>query len=749
MKQYILYSLFILAGLVAACDNERSGLVETGTVVLGIDKNETLYTKAGTPVTNEKLQVYFINLDGDTTKFYNDYKQEVEGKKILLPVGSYTVKVTSVATKEPAWETPSYYGEEDIEVTAGEIVQAAIECKISNTKVYVKYTESVKKYFSNYQATVSNTGGKLTYLKDETRAGFFAPEKLTVDLKLTNKENGLTFDLRKVFPDINPRYQYKLLFDVATPGEPGDSSGENVDIEINTDSLQVQITIKLPQYVENGDKKPMPKFAIATLFADDSKPDGYETIFTRTQDESGNYQDAVKEQTATIESSLGLKYLYVKLSETFTGMSPMFDLLKKEIDPITFTADKQKKKIEIHLAKLINAKMLPDGKKPQTYTITMTAIDLQHQETEQIFTYIAKPDLPLSTLELTAADKWTTFAVLRGAGADATDTYFEYKAKNEVEWNTVPAIKDKEGNLNALVVGLKENTEYLYKVIGQLNGENKEGEVYTFNTLEKATVPNLNFDDWYSGTPNNAWYLGVDSQKRFWDSGNGGANTVKEINPTSKETENKVKDVLKNSAAAKLESKKVNAVIFNVFAAGNIYTGSFIDPVIGGSAATSGALLDFGIPYDGRPTKLKGYYQYSPKNVNWGAHGEIKNGDQDKCTIYVALCDWTTPFRVNTKESLFVDTNANYVLGYGELSDENASKSMSAYESFEIDIKYRKNINKKVTYILIVASASKYGDYFTGGEGSTLYIDEFSLDFDYNPASFIGTPLEGLTPANK
>ena len=60
---------------------------------------------------------------------------------------------------------------------------------------------------------------------------------------------------------------------------------------------------------------------------------------------------------------------------------------------------------------------------------------------------------------------------------------------------------------------------------------------------------------------------------------------------------------------------------------------------------------------------------------------------------------------------------------------------MPAYERFEIDIKYR-DTNRKPTYILIVASSSKYGDYFTGGEGSTLYLDELELSFDYNPKSF-------------
>ena len=37
---------------------------------------------------------------------------------------------------------------------------------------------------------------------------------------------------------------------------------------------------------------------------------------------------------------------------------------------------------------------------------------------------------------------------------------------------------------------------------------------------------------------------------------------------------------------------------------------------------------------------------------------------------------------------------------------------------------------RKPKYLVIVATASKYGDYFTGGEGSTLYLDEMELTYD-------------------
>ncbi len=54
---------------------------------------------------------------------------------------------------------------------------------------------------------------------------------------------------------------------------------------------------------------------------------------------------------------------------------------------------------------------------------------------------------------------------------------------------------------------------------------------------------------------------------------------------------------------------------------------------------------------------------------------------------------------------------------------------MNDFEPFTIELEYRDK-TRIPNYILIVATASKYGDYFTGGEGSKLWIDEFELGFN-------------------
>ena len=54
------------------------------------------------------------------------------------------------------------------------------------------------------------------------------------------------------------------------------------------------------------------------------------------------------------------------------------------------------------------------------------------------------------------------------------------------------------------------------------------------------------------------------------------------------------------------------------------------------------------------------------------------------------------------------------------------------WKEFNILLKY-KNLTEKPTHIIVVCSSSKYGDYFTGGDGSIMYLDDFSLIYDDEP----------------
>ena len=200
----------------------------------------------------------------------------------------------------------------------------------------------------------------------------------------------------------------------------------------------------------------------------------------------------------------------------------------------------------------------------------------------------------------------------------------------------------------------------------------------------------------------------------FWDSGNKGANTLSEVNPTSPE-----ETFVVSGKAVRMESKYV----ILAFAGGNIYSGSF------GSVSGLGASINFGRPYTCRPTALHGWYSYAPKAIDKvKAPYEDLKGTMDVGKIYVALTDWSSPFNVNTNTgTFFVPDEDPAVIAYGEL--EIPENSNGEYKEFTIDLEYR-DLERIPTHVLVVATASKYADYFTGGVGSTMYIDEFEFLFE-------------------
>lgn len=316
---------------------------------------------------------------------------------------------------------------------------------------------------------------------------------------------------------------------------------------------------------------------------------------------------------------------------------------------------------------------------------------------------------------------WTKRAYIEGTTktGDVSARYRELseaetKADDESVWESVLSNEIEifeDGRFVLTFTHLKPGATYEY----ELTVDGKTDNVQTFTTEPEEKVPNLSFDDWFKD--GKSWYANKDltADNYFWDSGNKGSNTVGEANPTSPETS----DVVKGKAA-RLESKTVAGV----FAAGSLYTGTF-----GKVEGLSGASLNFGRPYLSRPSALKGYYKYNAGTIDKAkAPYEDLIGQKDSCHIYVGLFTWDKPFPVNTSTGTFVDRtwNNENMVAYGELVN---GETIKDYNSFTIRLKYR-NYTTKPTYILIVASASKYGDYFTGSTSSVLLLDECELIFE-------------------
>ena len=108
----------------------------------------------------------------------------------------------------------------------------------------------------------------------------------------------------------------------------------------------------------------------------------------------------------------------------------------------------------------------------------------------------------------------------------------------------------------------------------------------------------------------------------------------------------------------------------------------------------------------------------------------MAKGATDIGNIYIAIGDWDAPVRITTKDKNLFDKNDEKIIAYGEWNITTTTQgSDGGLTEFEIPLDYR-SLDRIPTYIVIVASASKYGDYFTGSSSSTMWLDDLKLVYE-------------------
>lgn len=328
-----------------------------------------------------------------------------------------------------------------------------------------------------------------------------------------------------------------------------------------------------------------------------------------------------------------------------------------------------------------------------------------------------------------SANAWSNFAYFTAADISGTTAdmalKFQYRKKGEEAWTDVAAKPDDKNYITDKITGLTPATTYEYQLVGTTNETTSIiGRVATFTMETNIVLQNGGFEDWHQN--GKIWYAAskdvFNASHYLWDSSNPGGGAFG-FNPTTGDASVK----RTGSYSAKLESQY--AVV--KFAAASLYYGRF-----GKLIGTTGAIIDFGQPFKSRPTALHGFYQYAPKNIdNVGEKqpaNTVKKGDMDICSIYIALSKkkYTVD---NTNPSTFINFESDEnIIAYGELPAADCVNTNGEWKEFTINLKY-KNITDKPAYLIIVCSSSKYGDYFTGGKGSCLHLDDFELLYGDTP----------------
>lgn len=403
----------------------------------------------------------------------------------------------------------------------------------------------------------------------------------------------------------------------------------------------------------------------------------------------------------------------------------------KPLEPYTLKQEFTEVKVKDHY--ILNYKLQEIGET----NITVTVDPTMH---EYSYTFTVSTEAT-NNASLTAG-AWDRLAYLKAenvttaSGVSLDGITFQYRVKtdtqtkvDETPWTDV-ATTASESTYTAMLTGLTASTTYEYRLA---NGEGESiGSVKEFTTGGtdlKTTLQNGGFEDWYKS--GRVWYAAtqtdVSNKTYMWDSSNPGSGSFG-FNPTTGSTDIKHG----GNYSAKLETQYA----YIKLAAASLYYGRFNNLV-----GTSGAKIDFGQPFTSKPIALKGYFQYAPVAIdNEGSNqpaNTVSKGDMDVCSIFIILSKGTYQVDNTNIKTLLTEEkvkNIDQFIAYGELPISECVSTNGQWKEFNIPLKYKEEaFGDKPTHLIIVCTSSKYGDYFTGGKGSTLYLDDFELVYDGEP----------------
>ena len=350
-----------------------------------------------------------------------------------------------------------------------------------------------------------------------------------------------------------------------------------------------------------------------------------------------------------------------------------------------------------------------DYSKKQTFQVAHGWEETAHEWT----VYVYHLDEEASAAEAFVRN---TSATLTGSVRSGQTVEVDYKEASAADWSPVADVRVEGTSFTAQITGLTGGTSYSYRV----NVDGVEGEEQTFTTAPEEQLANGSLDDWWSETTGGGrlmWYPEAEGSSAYWSTGNKGATTIANSNtePTS-ETCNG------SGRAALLQTKWLTMKL----AAGNLFTGDFeVDGTHG--------VLTLGREFTSFPSALRMHLKYKTSTINHASPDKTDwdhmIGQSDTCHIYFALTTEKVVIRTRTFDVF--NKRAPEVVAYGEYQSgtDVSGGEQNGYMQVDVPFEYyRTDVTPK--YVIVVCSASKYGNYFTGGDASQLWLDNMEMIYE-------------------
>lgn len=729
IKYHIAVALTCMSFCMGACKEDRDIAGEQGTLQLSVGMSDKITVASRTLSSEEQTQLE----QACKVRIYNETSlvRKYEGtdnvpSSIPLMSGTYSVRVTAGDSVAASFNQRFFEGNEEFTITKGQQSPVEVKCGIANTVLAFTWDESLKEAFEgDCQVTVTSATGELVYssAKADAKGYFSLPadnRKLTCKFTAT-KLTGGTYEQTTELTDAQPATLYNMTCKYTATGQETTGgawltlSVDETPLSEETTTIGIKqrpvIVCKDADNIEYDLEQPM-------YLATNTKGTYYLIVSTSSPLKGALLQNDRFTEFGVPANSMDLMNLGGKdASVEASGIS------LHAPNAIMETGGTWK----IQFSEELIAKMTAQEGQ---VTTTLTATDKNGKQ-RMVTWNIVVSNATVATTEAIPYEIWTSKATLHGkvTGTLASTPKFQYRVKGSgSSWTTVDADLT-ESTFSKEITGLTPGTTYEYQA---MDGTQASTVTCEFTTETTFQPENASFEA-VSDSSSIILIHGT-GQSTWWDTGNHGSSTMNK-NVTTPDTSVKHS----GNQSLLLSSQFVGIGIIGKFAAGNLFAGKYLD-----TEGTDG-ILGWGRPCTSRPKALKVYVRYEPATVDNGGD-YIANGATDQGIIYVAIGDWagqeanggTWPFVVRTKNasSLFSTEKGTYsgdgIIAYGEKTFEEAYNDGGNMKELTINLDYDNfgGNQRKPTSIIIVASASKYGDYFQGGDGSKMWLDDMELIYE-------------------
>ena len=711
MKFRTLIYNVLLAGAVVSCNSEgyhepsAEGYIDLKvTMDASVDDVTVTKSSSASPV----IAVQVLAADGKVAYQCDDISAVTEPVK--LPTGDYEVVATSGADfGVAAFDSPFYSGSTSVQVRAFTVSQAKVECELDAVMTTVSFSQQIKDNFK-YSLAISNGLGTLTYdSANEDKAGYFtATGKLDWVLNLENK-NGEKFVVKDTYTDVSAKQHYAFNFSLEDIKE--ESYGVTEFRVILDNSLNE--TYHTPTIWINEDGPSIAGEDGHEIYVSDSPSNVLYNI-----NSTRNYNSIVIGHNDSRLLDLGLPYSTDIVAAGMPGFIGNSTVSVEALENLG---------VRIDFTSFMDS--LPIGE----YSVRIFVENESGLTVEKNITFVIN-----SCVRLLGTEPWAKFMFVKGEWISAvqpSDLKVQYRLSGSSQWTDfVPSeasqlvVDQSKKTVKAYICGLTASSTYEVRIVSA-----HEATVAVISKTETADqLYNMNFDAWYQN--GKVWYpyYQDSSSPRVWDSANKGTTMAGDSNTVPGTASG---EYVKGKSV-KMTTIWVNALGITKLAAGNVYTGRY-----NGTVGTNGADLDWGVEFTSRPLGFRGYYRYDAKSINRTGDGYGSySGQPDLCQVQIVLQDAGQPYFV-------VPTTFNGVSVNGPTLDRNVYCNLETHSSVvargiqnygdtggtfkQITLPFTYRSTTRIpTHAIVTFSSSYLGDYFTGGEGSTMWADEFEYIYD-------------------